>query len=199
MLPIRVSFRILLKPPSEPISIALHNLALTSSSLSWTLAYALDQPVPMEKCWTCRRRRLKCDGTRPHCTRCQASGFECLGYGKTKPLCWVNGIASRGRWQHSSFQEADPSPLAHKKYSRAGTFITAVAPSPQRQKSPTPSSSSSDTCLSDETSSLTRACVRPPLTEPMFQDLNYDSRFLMDYCKSTTQQAHLIKLIPTPS
>lgn len=32
-------------------------------------------------CFTCRRRRVKCDGDRPACTRCKNAGFECLGYG----------------------------------------------------------------------------------------------------------------------
>lgn len=32
-------------------------------------------------CFTCRRRRVKCDGYKPACTRCKNAGFECLGYG----------------------------------------------------------------------------------------------------------------------
>ncbi|KAK5203021.1 hypothetical protein LTR41_011245 [Exophiala xenobiotica] len=31
-------------------------------------------------CWTCRARHLKCDETRPHCTRCTSSGRICEGY-----------------------------------------------------------------------------------------------------------------------
>lgn len=31
-------------------------------------------------CWTCRRRKIKCDATRPHCLRCAKSKLECEGY-----------------------------------------------------------------------------------------------------------------------
>ncbi|KAL7817944.1 hypothetical protein V8C44DRAFT_208697 [Trichoderma aethiopicum] len=31
-------------------------------------------------CHTCRRRRIKCDLTKPSCGRCQRSGYECAGY-----------------------------------------------------------------------------------------------------------------------
>lgn len=134
----------------------------------------------MEKCWTCRRRRHKCDGARPHCTKCLASDLECLGYGKTKPLSWVNGIASRGRWKNcASFHDADPSPLANLKYSRSGTFMPAFAPQPK--PSPGNSSTPSDTQLSQGIGPLV---VCPPLTDPMYQDLGVEQRFFIDYCKS---------------
>lgn len=32
-------------------------------------------------CWTCRRRKIKCDATRPHCLRCTKSKLNCEGYG----------------------------------------------------------------------------------------------------------------------
>lgn len=31
-------------------------------------------------CITCRKRRVKCDETRPVCTRCRSANFECEGY-----------------------------------------------------------------------------------------------------------------------
>lgn len=31
-------------------------------------------------CWTCRSRKVKCDGRSPFCARCEKSGFECQGY-----------------------------------------------------------------------------------------------------------------------
>ena len=34
-----------------------------------------------EGCWTCRKRRVRCDGGKPGCKRCTAAGFECSGYG----------------------------------------------------------------------------------------------------------------------
>lgn len=31
-------------------------------------------------CWTCRHRKIKCDGARPVCARCQKAKVECKGY-----------------------------------------------------------------------------------------------------------------------
>lgn len=59
----------------------------------------------MSRCWTCRRRRLKCDGGVPHCQKCISNGEECLGY--TKPLTWVEGVARRGPMKNRTFGEAD--------------------------------------------------------------------------------------------
>nr|POE47177.1 hypothetical protein CFP56_00509 [Quercus suber] len=47
-------------------------------------------------CWTCRKRRVKCDLLKPSCTRCKTSGETC-GYGNAAPVKWVGGIALRGR------------------------------------------------------------------------------------------------------
>ncbi|KAG9074787.1 hypothetical protein FS749_013623, partial [Ceratobasidium sp. UAMH 11750] len=41
----------------------------------------LSRPGPAgTSCLTCKRRRKRCDKTRPACERCKASGFDCLGY-----------------------------------------------------------------------------------------------------------------------
>ncbi|KAF7948090.1 uncharacterized protein EAE97_003501 [Botrytis byssoidea] len=37
-------------------------------------------PKTRTGCWTCRKRRVKCDEEKPHCARCKASGFKCDGY-----------------------------------------------------------------------------------------------------------------------
>lgn len=47
-------------------------------------------------CWTCRRRRIKCDLQKPACTRCLNSGQSC-SYLSTPPIKWVGGCATRGR------------------------------------------------------------------------------------------------------
>ena len=31
-------------------------------------------------CWTCRRRKVKCDLRHPHCQRCEKSNLPCGGY-----------------------------------------------------------------------------------------------------------------------
>ncbi|OHF00185.1 hypothetical protein CORC01_04593 [Colletotrichum orchidophilum] len=47
-------------------------------------------------CSNCKRRKRKCDETRPDCRACQRRGIQCEGYSTT--LKWTNGIASRGRF-----------------------------------------------------------------------------------------------------
>ena len=47
-------------------------------------------------CWTCKRRRRRCDNTRPTCENCTRHGVECEGY--EVRLRWGAGIASRGRF-----------------------------------------------------------------------------------------------------
>ncbi|KXX82506.1 Acriflavine sensitivity control protein acr-2 [Madurella mycetomatis] len=56
-------------------------------------------PVPTagqsKACYNCRRRRLRCDRSRPFCHKCSSSGEECLGYGTV--LRWANAPAIRGK------------------------------------------------------------------------------------------------------
>jgi hypothetical protein len=33
-----------------------------------------------DSCQTCRRRKIRCDGTKPICTTCAENGHSCLGY-----------------------------------------------------------------------------------------------------------------------
>ncbi|KAK6216999.1 acriflavine sensitivity control protein acr-2 [Colletotrichum tabaci] len=51
--------------------------------------------APTKPCHNCRRRRLRCDRSYPHCHKCTAGGQECLGYGKL--FRWTEGVASRGK------------------------------------------------------------------------------------------------------
>lgn len=73
------------------------------------------KPRTKTGCWTCKRRRKKCDEGRPHCEACLAVGVSCEGY--AKQLVWDNGIASRGKFAGA----AVPSPehAAHKPRGRA--------------------------------------------------------------------------------
>ncbi|KAI1874388.1 hypothetical protein JX265_004596 [Neoarthrinium moseri] len=47
-------------------------------------------------CLTCRKRKRKCDETRPECKACVSRNAKCGGY--LRPVRWANGIASRGRF-----------------------------------------------------------------------------------------------------
>lgn len=95
---------------------------------------------PSVSCHNCRQRRLKCDRSLPHCSKCIKRGQTCLGYGRL--LRWEQGIASRGKMAGRTFQP--PSQLP------------------------------------SQTELLPLNCS---LFEPFFQDLTFDSRKYLLYCK----------------
>lgn len=64
------------------------------STVCRSVAMGSVQP-PTKPCHNCRRQRLRCDRSYPHCNKCAASGKECLGYGKL--FRWTGAIASRGK------------------------------------------------------------------------------------------------------
>ncbi|KAK7430697.1 hypothetical protein QQZ08_002741 [Neonectria magnoliae] len=53
-------------------------------------------PGRSKGCNTCRKRRVKCDETKPTCVRCTKAGYECLGYERVR------------LWHHTS---AAPFPI----------------------------------------------------------------------------------------
>ncbi|KAI4723782.1 hypothetical protein E4T49_08491 [Aureobasidium sp. EXF-10728] len=57
---------------------------------------------PQHACHNCRRQRLKCDRTTPHCLQCIKRDRECLGYQRL--FLWQDGIASRGKMRGVTFK-----------------------------------------------------------------------------------------------
>ncbi len=50
-------------------------------------------------CWTCRSRKIKCDGQKPSCERCQKANLKCDGYDirlRWSPV--ITGDAGEGSW-----------------------------------------------------------------------------------------------------
>lgn len=79
-------------------------------------------------CRTCVGRRIRCDGARPHCRRCQAAGYQCVGY--TPPIKFMPPVTSRGDVPaNRSNRGASPSrPTTHlearrRRSSSAGSEI----------------------------------------------------------------------------
>ncbi|WZH43334.1 fungal-specific transcription factor domain-containing protein [Fusarium acuminatum] len=52
-------------------------------------------PVAKKACHSCRRARLRCDRSIPHCSKCASRGVECLGYGRL--FLWTGSVATRGK------------------------------------------------------------------------------------------------------
>lgn len=116
----------------------------------------------IRKCWSCKQRRLKCDGGLPHCLKCWSHGVECLGY--KKPLVWVEGVARRGPMKNRTFADIQHS----QSTSFQGTaFDVSRGQHHQSEQLTRPIAASS---------------VPVALVEPLFKDMSYTSRFFVDYC-----------------
>ncbi|KAL0934649.1 C6 finger domain-containing protein [Colletotrichum truncatum] len=87
-------------------------------------------------CSNCKRRKRKCDETRPDCRACQRRGIQCEGY--NTPLKWTNGIASRGRFAGAAIPDISASSTASDQARFTTGMPSATGPPP-----PTTSSSES--------------------------------------------------------
>ncbi|KAJ5082815.1 hypothetical protein N7532_011858 [Penicillium argentinense] len=45
-------------------------------------------PWQSKGCWTCRKRKIKCDQRKPECERCIKRDIQCLGYEKTRTFIY---------------------------------------------------------------------------------------------------------------
>ncbi|KAJ5579434.1 hypothetical protein N7450_008301 [Penicillium hetheringtonii] len=69
--------------------------------------------VPSNKaCERCKKRHLKCDETRPHCTRCESAGVKCPGYVQTRKFI-DQGASVRRRYAPYQETHAKPGAMVH--------------------------------------------------------------------------------------
>jgi hypothetical protein len=139
------------------------------------------QETPTKKCHNCRRQRLRCDRSYPHCNKCILAGKECLGYGQL--FRWTGAVASRGKLagKTSSAPALDvprPSP-------NCGFELFGSTPATPGYYSSEPLSDIQD---ADETVEGNMQVVRSyqpslALVDPLFQDLSYPYRHYLSYCK----------------
>jgi hypothetical protein len=81
---------------SNPCILNFSQLRCTPPGVLCAMDWAPSSQVD-DSCWTCRRRRWKCDRTLPSCRKCATAEQHCLGYAKERPLRWTNSVASRGK------------------------------------------------------------------------------------------------------
>ncbi|KAK5010773.1 hypothetical protein LTR28_007869 [Elasticomyces elasticus] len=78
-------------------------------------------------CHTCRRRKKKCDETKPHCNNCIRGGFNCSGYGVKPPGNWANKpvlgkmplapqVREGGYMEPQKQYSSTPNPSLHEHY-----------------------------------------------------------------------------------
>lgn len=72
---------ILAAPSTPTITTISENVGMPNDSQYSKLKAPKLRTKTFTGCWTCRARRVKCDDERPHCRRCQRSGWQCQGYG----------------------------------------------------------------------------------------------------------------------
>ncbi|KAK9235252.1 fungal-specific transcription factor domain-containing protein [Lipomyces kononenkoae] len=118
-------------------------------------------------CHNCRRSRLKCDRSLPHCLKCTRRGQSCLGYGIL--LRWENGMASRGKM-------AGFTSINIRKIQKGDTTSTLQAPWLSIASTRQPPFASSKP---NSPRSLPRSLI-----DPLAQDLDYRSRRYLDYFAS---------------
>lgn len=148
--------------------------------------------APTKACHNCRRQRLRCDRSYPHCNKCIAAGRECLGYGKL--FRWTGAVASRGKLAgRTSSAPLDADAPASARSTAAGSASPPAAGSsswpgsrarargslsPARLLSPSPSlssSASSSASSSPSPSPLPPAAALPAATPtPQCPDADAD-------------------------
>ncbi|KAI6360752.1 hypothetical protein MCOR25_006639 [Pyricularia grisea] len=124
------------------------SIDMTVTDGKWTELGGAIAPVP---CWTCRRRRLRCDSRMPSCAKCTKAGIQCLGYRPEKPLVWV-GLGRRGHKKLSTVMT--PASMAAAAAAAASSKRAESSASPEEHarestQSPDRGSPSSSESASD--------------------------------------------------
>jgi hypothetical protein len=167
-------------------------------------------PTNSKPCHNCRRRRLRCDRSWPSCNKCIISGQECLGYGKV--FVWTQAMDSEGNMKPSSSTRRT---LADQYHGVAGHKRLVLHGGPPLQtahasRPPPPlpchthdaAARKHTRAQSDKAADTLSAATpqgTPPssqthqspslaghLTDPVFQDLDQNSRRYLAHCKSLT-------------
>jgi len=150
--------------------------------------------VANRPCHSCRRRRLLCDRTYPHCSKCASRGVECLGYGTL--LLWTGAVAIRGKLAGQPSTAALCRPEEQRKTRRspnsrkAKQYVQASSggartpdSSPEPTRSPTRDVEVHEVDRSRSPSFSDASSVSHTLTDPLFQDSGYSLKNYFDHCK----------------
>lgn len=123
----------------------------------------LDSTTTMERsrtgCATCRKRKRKCDETRPACRACTARGVECGGY--NLELRWGNAVASRGHLAGATTPVRPPTNSSSSSSSIRASSASRRPPSYEHTFSHSPQSS-----LSSSSPSTSPAGAQYSLSPP---------------------------------
>ncbi|KAF4984105.1 hypothetical protein FZEAL_644 [Fusarium zealandicum] len=138
---------------------------------------ARSQQIAKKACHSCRRARLRCDRSFPHCTKCSSRGVECLGYGRL--FLWTGSVATRGKLAGQS------SSAAVCRLPKQGEMVPfdPQGPSPEGWGlfNDSPPGANDDNQLFFPN--------KPPaapwtLVDPVFQDMSHSHRWYLNYFSS---------------
>ncbi|RPB11539.1 hypothetical protein P167DRAFT_524345 [Morchella conica CCBAS932] len=87
-------------------------------------------------CYTCRRRRVRCDRVLPGCAKCARTQLDCLGY--KKPLVWNKGVASRGKMMGKTFPVPATPPQQQQPQRQPQSKSSSAQPKSKERQKPTP-------------------------------------------------------------
>ena len=147
--------------------------------------------VAAKPCHSCRRRRLRCDRSYPHCTKCVSRGIECLGYGQL--FLWTGAVASRGKLAgRTSSAALYQAPAAGRKKDEDPTSLADEAADEEADHGH-PSYDDTPVASRDrDTQDMQLICTTPSvgsetstpwtLVDPLFQDMKYSNRQYLAYC-----------------
>lgn len=125
------------------------------------------------QCHNCRKRRIRCDSTQPACKKCAVKGLECLGYGKQKPLVWLQDGGYQNQWLSESSK-----PASQRKPRKSGRPRLIVA----KDESPPTRSALVPTNLADSQNQPRPSYILQNLVVKYPMDINLAVSSLW-YCK----------------
>ncbi|KAK3681116.1 acriflavine sensitivity control protein acr-2 [Podospora appendiculata] len=162
-------------------------------------------------CYNCRRRRLRCDKSRPSCYKCSSNGEECLGYGLV--LRWANAPATRGKLASRAHTQHHQGHHHHhgQQLLVRGSRGAGSDPDPDPDPDPddrdpasalSPAASTSGTaaafqhtCISRSSSSSSSSssspphhvniCISPSLLDPFLNGASEQSRYYIYHFANT--------------
>lgn len=173
--------------------------------------------APTKPCHNCRRQRLRCDRSYPHCNKCTKAGKDCLGYGQL--FRWTGAVASRGKLAGRTSSAPVNGVDAGGSDGRVilslhGGGRSTASPSSSAPGSPMDTGSSTTAAsggssqtsedmqmiLSRGSSPFEPALGSPHvLVDPLFQDLPSSHRYYLSYCTFSVPQPRRVAGTDLPS
>lgn len=138
--------------------------------------------LPTKACHNCRKRRWRCDRGVPSCQKCLSSGVECLGYGKL--FVWNQGIASRGKMMGKGFgdkKEVLPNAQGGGNCVQLEETATSHEIPILGGKPHHTSPQQNDIVPIQRNENETAMVVQRPLVDPLYNDLNQNSRYYLHH------------------